>query len=85
MKYLRKRNVHQIANRMLPEYEIPMCYECNYKYSGGYEWLTFYNQNGYVRFTVAYSGKWIRVFVKDDENNVIRDEVLKKEMFDYDS
>ncbi len=77
MKYLRKRKIHQIANQMLPEYDIPMCIDCTYKYSGGYEWLSFLSENGYVKFTVAYCGKWIRVYEKDDNNNVIRDEVLK--------
>lgn len=77
MKYLRKRKVYGLAVEMLSSYEIPSCIDCLYKFHSGYEWLTFSTDEGFVRFTVAYGGKWMRVFEQNGDDIVV-DKVLKR-------
>lgn len=84
MKYLRKRKIHELAVKCLPAYDIPKCVDCTYKAYGGYEWLSFCSGSGFATFTVAYGAKWIRFCERDIDNNLLYDEVLKRELFDYD-
>lgn len=76
MKYLRKRKVYEMALVNLPGYDIPMCMDCTYKAYGGFEWLSFTSDTVYVTFTSAYGGKWIRVYEKNFDGKVLRDEIL---------
>lgn len=76
MGYLRKRKVHQYAMEMLAGYDVPKCQECTYKAYGGYEWLYFTSDTGYVTFTVAYSGNFMRVFEKSFDDETLMDKVL---------
>lgn len=77
MKYLKKRKVYELAVKLLSQYELPMCVYCTYKAYSGCEWLSFFSECGRVTFTVMNCGKWIRVYEKSDNGEVILDKVFK--------
>lgn len=77
MKYLGKWKVYDMAVSMLQYQDMPKCKECIYLYSNGYEWIVFGIPGREVRFTVLNQGEWVRVVEKDENEKVIRNEVLK--------
>lgn len=77
MKYLGKWKVYDMAVSMLQYQDMPKCKDCSYLYSNGYEWIVFSIPGREVRFTVLNQGEWVRVVEKDENEKVIRNEVLK--------
>lgn len=77
MKYLKKRELYNLAVSMLSYDDFPICAHCSYRFHGGFEWLTFCIGEKYVKFTVMNCGAWIRVVEKQDDC-VIRDEILER-------
>lgn len=76
MQYLGKRKMYQMALDMLKYKDMPKCMYCEYKFYRGTEWLIFSTDTCYVKFTVMNCGFWIRVVEKNEEFEVVRDEVL---------
>lgn len=77
MCYLKKKKMYELAVANLGLFDVPKCRDCFYRFHGGFEWLKFSTPKYAVQFSVANGGKWARVVFRDENDLVVRDEVLK--------
>lgn len=78
VSYLGKKKLYKVAEA-LGFVGMPKLKDCDYSYSKGVEWFSFYCSDSFVKLSVQFGGKWFWIYQEDENLDLLRDERLSSD------